>query len=40
MDSIILPFFVQVDPCPISSFTAQIASDSIRYMLGDGIKNS
>jgi len=40
MANAILPFYVQVDPCPIDSFITNILTDEYTYTVGDGVLNS
>ena len=34
MEPLVLPFFIQVDPCPLTSFEAKVASDEFSYTVG------
>jgi len=40
MDPLMMPFFVQVDPCPVEEFTASVPFDEITYTAGEGEKRS
>ena len=40
MDPLMMPFFVQVDPCPVEELTASVLFDEITYTIGEGEKRS
>ena len=39
MPPLMLPFFVQVDPCPIESFSAETPTEQIRHVISDSIES-
>ena len=40
MEPLIMPFFIQIDPCPLTSFIAVTPVDIIDYMLTTGQKRT
>ena len=40
IDPLILPFFIQVDPCPISAFTVDTADEEMIYIVEEGVRMS
>lgn len=40
MEPLILPFFVQVDPCPLADLVASTADFAVEYVVGDAPLNS